>query len=169
MGSTVIHNTAHLSWKEFIYQEFTEENYQILHYSKVGSIVYLAVKRDERVFAVVVKCFLDGGNKGYKEMSESMGPLYYDAPKVLLDKLTPTDSEYAIKWRQACRDKASARKVKVGDKVRFADPVRWGNSNEETDFRIIRLNGVRGLVCESLSGKVLVRVSKIDDREKVWI
>lgn len=168
MGSTVVHNTEHLSWKEFIYQEFTEDNYKILHYSKVGSIVYLAVKRDERVFAVVVKCFLDYGNKGYKEMSESMGPLYYDAPKVLLDKLTPTESEYAIEWRQACRDKAAARKVKVGDKVRFTDPVCW-QGKQETEFEVVRFPSVRGFVCKSLKTGDLVRVSKIDDREKVWI
>lgn len=169
MGSTVVYNTKNVSWKDFIYREFDDTNYKIVHYSKVGSVVYLAIQRDERIFAMVVVCFTDKGNKGYKEMGESTGPYYWDAPKALLDKLTPTDSDYAIEWRQKCRDRAAARKIKAGDMIRFTDPVRWGNSNEETDFRIIRLNGVRGLVCESLSGKGLVRVSKIDDREKVWI
>lgn len=170
MGSTVVYNTKNVSWKDFIYRQIEDDRFKIVHYSKVGSVAYLAIKKDNSiVFGCVVWCFVDKGNKGYKLMEESTGPYYYDAPKVLLDKLTPTDSEYAIEWRRKCRDRAAARKVKVGDIIRFADPVRWGNSNEETDFRIIRLTGVRGLVCDSISGKGLVRVSKIDDREKVWI
>jgi hypothetical protein len=40
--------------------------------------------------------------------------------------LTPTTSEYALKWRERCRDyhkNKSITGVKIGDKIEFSD--RW--------------------------------------------
>lgn len=45
-------------------------------------------------------------NFGYKIMDESMGPYYYDCPINILNLLSDTDDEYAIKWRENCRRKA---------------------------------------------------------------
>ena len=57
---------------------------------------------------------------GYKDMSESMGPYERDCPEPILDLLTPTDHEYARRWRADCRANAAARRAKAGQ----AKPAR---------------------------------------------
>ena len=46
---------------------------------------------------------------GYKDMSESMGPVVTDCPLKLLNQSTCT-SGYAVQWRQECRDYHAAEK-----------------------------------------------------------
>jgi len=79
---------------------------EILQTSKVGRIWYLAVKVIDsgEVFAGVCITYRSKGEWGYKSMTEHSWPYYYDAPQSLLNKLTVTDSEDALKWRQLCRD-----------------------------------------------------------------
>lgn len=68
----------------------------------VGNVVYAAVR-------------LRGGNKvsgvvgviegfGYKLMAEEEGPYYYGAPAEVLEKLSPTDDPWCLKWRAKCAD-----------------------------------------------------------------
>jgi len=45
---------------------------------------------------------------GYKDMDETMGPFSYDCPERILDLLTPTDNESAMRWRERCRERAAA-------------------------------------------------------------
>ena len=64
------------------------------------------------------------GEFGYKDMSESMGPCYYNCPERILAKSTD-QSEYAVAWREKCRklrkEKSLQTKVlkalKEGDKL----------------------------------------------------
>jgi len=80
-------------------------------------------KRD--VFAYI--CLLNYAPKqvynfGYKDMDEGMGPYDTKCPAAILDLLTPTTNEYALKWREACRrnlEYAGQRKVshKAFDKI----------------------------------------------------
>lgn len=46
---------------------------------------------------------------GYKDMEESMGPSERNCPEAILDLLTPTDHEFARRWRAACRANVADR------------------------------------------------------------
>jgi hypothetical protein len=39
----------------------------------------------------------------YKSMSESLGPYAYSCPEHILNRLSPTNAEWALKWRSECR------------------------------------------------------------------
>ena len=111
----------------------------VLKSRMVGSTYYAAIEEKEngvikKVFAVVVLTstnMKDYFNFSYKEMSESAGPYCYDCPKGILDLLTDTDSEYAINWRNKCRENLQKKKDKttkgtlpVGSIIKF---TRWDN------------------------------------------
>ena len=172
MGTFYSHFSSHLSWKDFIYQEIETETCKIVHYSKKGSVAYLACKVNEEVFGLVLHCTTMNGDKGYKPVEESCGPYACEASLALLNKLTPTISENANEWREKCRQNAINKKnqikLKEGDKVQFVYPIQW-QGKSETDFRVIRLTGVRGLVFDSLNGKGMVRIRKANDKDKVLI
>lgn len=94
---------------------------EVLKSSMRGSTYYAAVRYvnfadgEERVIGLVCLTSVDG--KGwnrcfnYKDMSEDMGPYYYDCPASILDLLSDTDNETALKWRAACREKADKKKA----------------------------------------------------------
>lgn len=75
-----------------------------------SSTYYAAVHDgDESVFALVV--LLDKSERGriaYKDLPESVGPWEDEAPEKVLNALSPTDNEYALEWRQRCRDNLNA-------------------------------------------------------------
>ena len=71
------------------------------------------IPENERVTTAVV--FLTQVEKGmfyYKDMSETMGPCYYDCPESILKKLSPTDNEYANEWREQCWQNVKANALK---------------------------------------------------------
>ena len=107
--------------------------YDVLKSSMVGSVYYAAVKplqryskdadgneiivdiptNEQQVFGAVFLTSTDSKdhfNFSYKDMDESYGPCYYDCPKGILDLLTPTDNEYANKWRTKCREQLEKKK-----------------------------------------------------------
>ena len=175
MGTYYTNGTGSTPWKKFIFDEMDRENHRIIHYTKRGSVAYLACKYlttegKEGVYGLVLLCSQHDGMKGYKPVEECMGPFECAAPKKLIDLLTPTDSEYANQWRKKCLELAAKKKVKVGDKIRFAEPITWGGKSE-IEFYVVRYPGVRGMVLDSLNGKGLVRVSSksLANREKVWL
>jgi hypothetical protein len=52
-------------------------------------------------------------NFAYKDMDEGCGPFEVDCPERILKLLTPTDSEFALKWRKNCRTYHEQRKKKL--------------------------------------------------------
>jgi hypothetical protein len=54
----------------------------------------------------------DYHNFGYKDMDESAGPYQAECPERILKLLTPTTSQYAQQWRDACWAKITAKKAK---------------------------------------------------------
>ena len=102
-----------LDWKE------EDRGCEVLKLCQRGSVFYAAIRHynksanEDRVFGAVILTRVDSRhyfNFYHKEMDESMGPNYYDAPESLLALLTPTNSEWANEWRQKCRERAEARK-----------------------------------------------------------
>jgi hypothetical protein len=75
-----------------------------------GGVYYAAVQSARKpgcVFGLVVLMETSDGEFRYKEMSEEMGPYYFDCPESVLDELTPTEDKTAETWRAKCRMKAA--------------------------------------------------------------
>ena len=75
-----------------------------------NGVAYAAVQFEDEVYADVILLEKSGDEITYKTMSEYEGPCYYDAPKSLLNKLTPTSDRYASKWREKCLTKKRGAK-----------------------------------------------------------
>jgi len=109
---------------------------RVLKSTMRGSVYYAAyeftnkVKNTVEVIGLVMLTSSDlknGCNFGYKDITESMGPGFYDCPTSILDLLSPTDNEYAIEWRNKCREnkrkpESWLKKVSIGDKVIHSMP-----------------------------------------------
>lgn len=87
---------------------------EILQTSRVGNIWYMAVRVKEtgEVFAGVCKTMRNNGEWGYKSMTEYELPYYFDAPRSLLNKLTVTKDEDALKWRKTCNEVLAEKETK---------------------------------------------------------
>ena len=115
--------------------------YEVLKSHIVGSTYYAAVKRikfatetkpeESCVFAAIVLTSVDSKdyfNFSYKDMDETMGPYQYGCPKSILDLLSPTDNEYANKWRERCYEVLKEKKspnslgnLPVGSKIKYVN------------------------------------------------
>lgn len=108
-------------------------NYEVLKCSMKGTVGYMAVKYTDKkdpskdcIFGLV--CLTSVRDKywfGYKDMSEDMLPYYFDCPKTILNLLTPTENENALKWRGKCREnntnsfKTQMSKAKEGSTIKI--------------------------------------------------
>lgn len=113
--------------------------FEVLKSAMVGSTYYAAVKRTRFatetepeiscVFAAIVLTSTDMKdfyNFSYKDMDETCGPYKCDCPKAILDLLTSTENEYAIKWRETCRENLTKKnnpnalnKLPLGSVIKF--------------------------------------------------
>lgn len=120
--------------------------FEVLKSAMVGSTYYAAIrplkkyggekglyidipKEEQRVGAAIFLTSTnakDYYNFAYKDMDETCGPYNYDCPKGILDLLTPTESEYANKWRAACRENLAKKnnpnalnKLPLGSVIKF--------------------------------------------------
>jgi hypothetical protein len=53
----------------------------------------------------------EGGDVGLKFMPENHGPYATGASEAFLDKLSPTKNEWALVWRQRCRERNNRKVV----------------------------------------------------------
>ena len=148
MGWTGTYNySTNPKGKDRIYAAIIQEGYsfeehnggfwrksEVIDSALVGNTVYLAVHYtsnagiDETYAAVILTAYRDGEflTKG---MDEGLGPGEANCPKRILDKLSPTDHEYALDWRKRCEENRKARnadqlaKLPLGAKVKRNDGV----------------------------------------------
>lgn len=132
-----------------------------------GSTYYAAVRTVDaargtvETWALVALTSITGSGTwekmfNYKEMSEDMGPYYYDCPASILDLLDETASETANKWRAACREKAaklkaarknpdSLKNLPVGSVIRFTCEYNMSGGTKAGDQvtlqKVKRYNG----------------------------
>lgn len=157
---------------DIIRDAYTYENEKarsvVLDMAKVGRATYLAVelttKADGKTIVYAGVCLgeMQSGEFCWKSMDETVGPNEAQCPARILDRLTPTEYQHAIEWRQKCRDALAARRTAVpitpGVKAIFAEPVRFGDGRERREFTAER-NGVKAIAWRGEDG-VLCRISR---------
>lgn len=154
MGWTGLFRAPGTTDREFFEKEFPielTEKGEIIACGSVNFTFYAAVKNKDtgRVWALVVLMHRNRGylNFSYKDMDEDMGPGYYECPRKVLDALTPTDHEYALQWREGCRAhharRDAARRLKPGQHVKFASPMRFTNNTTYDTFAYVSRNTFR--------------------------
>lgn len=128
MGWTSYHVDGEIDRKAecdaYFEKGLNEGHFKVVKSVLIGSVYYAAVQNltkaikiedkviyiptdKKRIFGVVILTRVirkEYYNFSYKVMDESMGPCYYDCPKYILDCLTETEYEYAINWRNKCRE-----------------------------------------------------------------
>jgi hypothetical protein len=155
MGWTTQNRGKGTTDREF-FQDLMGTKYTIIDCATVGrAVFYAAVRTNEgdeagQVWAFVALISWTGGyyNFGYKDMDERMGPNEASCPTRVLDKLTELPGcekrphkqhDYcglcaALEWRADCRKladrRARAAKVKAGQVVKFARPVKFQSGAE---------------------------------------
>lgn len=105
--------------KDFIKNGEVEKlyRYETLAKSVHGNVVYSAIKDDEGKISAVVT-LLRKDRDGYimvKSVHEDFGPCESKCPEKILNMLSDTDDEWALAWRERCRNHKNivkANKVK---------------------------------------------------------
>lgn len=146
MGTTFLHRDKGTTNVDFFFKD--EAHFTVHAHATVGGVFYAAVEDDRepgRVWAFLALTHWvpkDYYNFGYKDMSESAGPYYFEAPAAVLDALTPTDNATALWWRDRCRTRVAQRAalhgLAVGDEIELAHPLRFTNGAELCTFTVRR-------------------------------
>jgi hypothetical protein len=154
MGWTSFNDTPHQSRAEIIRREFTQaattENQSAWGFEQIaerGAIVYAIMYRDtpnqpRAHFGMVYITERKNGEFSYKDMSEDMGPHYYDMPARMLarlDELAPNPAgPYAANWREAVRQRHAKKNAKAKAKREArATLARFISSH----FQVIHVGG----------------------------
>ncbi len=106
---------------------------------------YYAVETIEtgEVWGLVALTSRNEGMVYTKLVDESMGPNERSAPASILDLLSePAPNEWAEEWRKNCRDnlerRAAQPKLKTGDVVKFAKPIRFADGTDRDTFTFVK-------------------------------
>lgn len=190
MGWTSYHANNYLSngkvdlkaeCRNYFTSGLNEGFYEIVKDTMVGNTYYAAAKvlkryvqetdsfetlpvEEQKIYAFVVLTSQDTKeyyNFSYKVMDETTGPCYYDCVG-LLKYLSPTNSQYANKWRAEVRKRADEKnqlnKFPIGTQIKFSrwiltktklyshKPARWLTPNftyipisQIHDFEIVKI------------------------------
>ena len=104
---------------------------EVLKSAMRGSVYYAACKRTDKdgnsyVFGAVCLTHVnskDYFNFLYKDMDESCGPCESKCPVSILNLLSPTDHEWALAWRERCRENAQNKndlgKLPIGTVIEY--------------------------------------------------
>jgi hypothetical protein len=102
--------TGQDSWKsasDVIDQYLTEirEDCKILDYETTGnkSRLWIAVERKGKSFVICVLVEYQSGSWMYKDMTEDVGPAFYDCPMRILHITKGLENTYSVDWRAMVR------------------------------------------------------------------
>ena len=109
MGWTSIYSD--LNNKQFVEMYLTDPC--VIETSICGNEVYQLAKSfkgDDLYIRVTIIRRHGDGYIYYKDMSEDMGPCYYNCPEKFLKRSTLKDG-FSVSWREACRKHAANKKI----------------------------------------------------------
>jgi hypothetical protein len=107
------------SHAEFFARELLGRDQTMLasaHVGGTGGTFYAAVRQEKggEVWGMVVPTTgRPGARFGWKAMEERMGPFESECPAHILDLLSPTEDEHALRWRARCRARLARLAVAV--------------------------------------------------------
>lgn len=146
-------------FREKIDRDDEQGTWHLLDCASNLNVTYLACEQIDKktgqreVFGIV--CLTrhvkdDYFNFGYKDMTEEMGPCEDDCPERILNLLTPTDSEWALAWRERCRANivhAKSQPALVPGLVFMTSkPIAFKDGCAYSHFRVETIKGSRILV-----------------------
>ena len=125
-------------------------------------------------FIAVILTSRRGGEFGYKDMDEGMGPCKTDCPKRILDAASPIEGDsyrYANEWRAKCyakfgkNRKPTISQLKLGDKLVFSEPLYFGGEPEKTLIVTTYYRKGKNRKCFKRENGSLVRIDGLKDRD----
>ena len=136
MGWDFHHEIAPYDRKEICRRQISNR-YEVVKDALVGTTYYAALRSKEtgEVHALVILTRIhphEYCNFGMKWVDETMGPTQCDCPESILKLLSPTDSKYALEWREACRQTRREKKEKPLLKAPIGSRLRVTLHNGET-------------------------------------
>lgn len=179
MGVTIISGTSEMPPKKFVEHHAMAdlgEGRRLVDVSVRGNVAYCAVRCDKSngTSCVVVLLEKRDGGWGFKTISESENPYYYDCPGKILNKLSEPTCLVASKWRNKCRERielAAAQrrkrdKIRYGSVVTFDDPITFSDGVTESVFACVtHYIGVRNKkLFLRRSDKVLCHIGGLSNR-----
>lgn len=119
LKSSMVGNTYYAAIKEIVEYEGEDENknpiYTPIENGEVWAAIFLTSTNNKDYY-----------NFSYKDMDETCGPYQCDCPESILKLLSETKSEYALAWRQRCRDKRKQKnalmRLPIGTVIEFVRP-----------------------------------------------
>lgn len=115
---TLVNGYTKRDTKALVRKEVSD-NYELVKDSMVGNVYYGAYRNKENgiISAIVVKTKWRTGNTwgnyfATKFVPEECGPVDANCPDSILKILSPTEHEYALGWREKCRENAKITKEK---------------------------------------------------------
>lgn len=154
--------------------EQTGDTCRVLKSSMVGSTWYGACERTRPdgttyVFAGICPTRLDSKeycNFGYKDMDESCGPFQHDCPVSILNLLSPTEYEYAAKWRETCRENAAKKAAAKKDQNSLENlplnaTVKVNRRGEEILLQKAKIAGRKRPVWVSWSDRIYYTAAQV--------
>lgn len=152
MGWTYTHKTDGISVFEF-FQERFKYSKDDGSYGKViacatvnlhtAYMAYEIFSPEKGKEVVALICRLDYVpndyyNFGFKDMDETCGPNEVECPERILRLLTPTEHEWAKKWREACWQNVKSRvRLTKGKRVRSPQPLHFSNGESYQEFVVV--------------------------------
>lgn len=125
---------------------------KLLECKVVEKVAYMAIEwletgKDREVFAVVSLLdwwshAKDHWNFGHKDIGETSGPCACLCPKEVFKHLTPTTSQYALKWRKKCQAYIDRAPLKEGHFILFNKPIEFESGSFQC-FKIEKKGGLR--------------------------
>ncbi|WP_331726104.1 hypothetical protein [Streptomyces sp. NBC_00470] len=156
MGWTSYHRDKHAESDRDHFAAKFDDHYRIIAHGTASSVFYAAVRdtRTGEVFAYIalMRWSREAYNFAYKDFTETSHPCYYQAPKAVLNALTPTDDEEANVWRERCHRHHAQRDylrrhMKPGMKVRLSRTVTFEGGDRSDTFTYRQLGkGTRGFL-----------------------
>ena len=113
-------------------KEFAEEcilkDGDFVKHRMVGNHLWTVYENPEvgKKFVLLFLIEKDRGSYGYKEISESMHPYYYDCPLSIIRAAGETDNESAKEWRALVVQYHAEKKIKVSDKFKPGMKIKYG-------------------------------------------
>jgi hypothetical protein len=88
------------------------------------------------ITAFVIVCYREGQNTCFRCFHEGSEPGYYDAPRIVLEKLTPLSPFISPRWRKACWKRVKALAMTIGEPVPRAALKRNNDSPCNASCRV---------------------------------